>query len=73
MLADLGSRSNHLPSIPAADQKSPYLLQYKVFEERLKRQERKGKSSHHGTRNKTAKSHLHEDYMELTRNILSRK
>lgn len=63
MLSELGSKGNYLPPLPVnSDQKSPYLMQYKVFEERLKRQERKGKGSH-AQKNKTAKTHLHEDYM----------
>jgi len=63
-----------LPSIlSASDQKSPYLLQYKVFEERLKRQEKVGKPCSSTIKNKKTKSQLHEDYVELTRNILSKK
>lgn len=33
MLSEISQRSNQLPSIiNTSDQKSPYLLQYKVFE-----------------------------------------
>lgn len=48
--------------INSNEQKSPYLLQYKIFEERLKRQERKTNGTFVPKCKKTT-SNFNEDYI----------
>lgn len=42
MLPELGSRLSYNPQGKNAENRSPYLLQLKVFEDRLRRQEKQG-------------------------------
>jgi hypothetical protein len=55
------------------EEKSPYIIQYKVFEERLKRQEKNIKRNKSMARYRTKKSNDEEDYLNIAKNIVNKK
>ena len=73
MLSECSSRLNQMPSKPA-DPRCPYLLQYKIFEDRLKKQS--GNIRPHSQafpkKKKSKISPLREDYLGIVKAFLEK-
>ena len=71
MLSECTSRLNQNPS-RQLDPRSPYLLQFKIFEDRLKKQSTHPRAHSHAISHKdrSRTNFVKQDYLQVVRNLL---